>query len=265
MPRYFLPSFKSAGLSVLEKKFKIDFQDGGHGGHLGFWIWTILALFDLQYNWPQYFQASLESVGLSVQEKFKIDFQDGGHLGFWIWMILAIFDLQVTPLLPTKFQVNWPFGSGEEAKNKFSRWQPWWPSWISDWNDFSYFWSASHPDASYQVSSQLAFWLRRSKKQIFKVGAMVAILDSKSEQFKHLFIYKSPRCFLPSFKSIGISIQEEQLKIYFPIGTILAIFSSTNYLSASNQVSSHIGLLVQEKKGKTDFQDGRYDFRSERF
>ena len=27
---------------------KIDFQDGGHGGHLGFLIRTILAIFDLQ-------------------------------------------------------------------------------------------------------------------------------------------------------------------------------------------------------------------------
>ena len=47
----------------------------------------ILALFDPQYKWPQYFLASLESVGLSVQEKFKIDFQvcgHGGHLGFQI-------------------------------------------------------------------------------------------------------------------------------------------------------------------------------------
>ena len=26
---------------------------------------------------------------------------------------------------PTKFQVNWPLGSGEEAKNRFSRWLPW--------------------------------------------------------------------------------------------------------------------------------------------
>ena len=35
-------------------------------------------------------------------------------------MILAIFALQVTPMLPTKFRVNWPFGSGEETKNRFS-------------------------------------------------------------------------------------------------------------------------------------------------
>ena len=90
--------------------------------------------------------------GLSVQEKKrKIDFQDGchgGHLWFPIGTILAIFDLQVTPMLPTKFGVNWPFGSGEEAKYRFSRWRPWQPPWISDRYDFSYFWSTSHPDAS---------------------------------------------------------------------------------------------------------------------
>ena len=34
-------------------------------------------------------------------------------------MILAIFDLQVTLMLPTKFGVNWPFGSGEEEKIDF--------------------------------------------------------------------------------------------------------------------------------------------------
>ena len=61
-------------------------------------------------------------IGFWVQEKKrKTDFQDGchgGHLGFPIGMILAIFDLQVTPMLPSKFGVNWPFGSGKEAKNK---------------------------------------------------------------------------------------------------------------------------------------------------
>ena len=64
-------------------------------------------------------------IGLLVQEKErKIDFPDSGHggyLGFRIGTILAIFDLQVTPMFPTKFQVNSPFGSGEEAKNRFRR------------------------------------------------------------------------------------------------------------------------------------------------
>ena len=69
------------------------------------------------------FLTSLESIGLSVQEKKqKIDFQDGCHLGFPIGTILAIFDLQVTPMLPTMFGVKWLLGSGEEAKNRFSRW-----------------------------------------------------------------------------------------------------------------------------------------------
>ena len=90
---------------------KTDFQDGCHGGHLGFPISTILATFDLQVTLM--LPSKLESIGLSVQEKKrKIDFQDGGHLGFPIGTILAIFDLQITPMLPTKYQVNWPRGVG---------------------------------------------------------------------------------------------------------------------------------------------------------
>ena len=78
----------------------------------------------------------------AISERFpKLDFQYGhhcGHLGFPMITILAMFNLQVTLMLPTKFQVNWPLGSGEEAKNRFSR-RPQKPSPISDWNDFSSF------------------------------------------------------------------------------------------------------------------------------
>ena len=123
----------------------------------------ILATFDLQVtlmlptkfgvNWPfgsgeeaknrfsrSHPNASYQvwRTGLLVQEKKrKIDFQDGhhgGHLGFPIGMISAIFDLQVTLMLPSKFGINWPFSSEEEAKNRFSRWRT---SWISNLNDFS--------------------------------------------------------------------------------------------------------------------------------
>ena len=105
---------ESIGLSVQEKKRKIDFQDGGYSGHLGFLIGTILAIFDLQVtpmlpskfgvNWP-----------FASGEEAKNRFQDGchgGHLGFSIGTILAIFNLQVTPMHPTKYRVNWPRGVG---------------------------------------------------------------------------------------------------------------------------------------------------------
>ena len=84
--------------------FKMDFQDGGYDGHLGFPIRTILATLDLKITLilPTKFQVYW-SLFMS-----NIYFQDGscgGHLGFPIRTILAtcIFDLQIAPILPTNF------------------------------------------------------------------------------------------------------------------------------------------------------------------
>ena len=94
-------------------------------------------------------------------------------------MILAINDLQVAPILPTTFRVNWPFDSGE-MPNRFFRQLPWWPSWISDQNDFSHFLSTSCPDTSYQILSQL---VQEKKRKIdFQVGIffkMVTIFEQQ--------------------------------------------------------------------------------------
>ena len=60
-------------------------------------------------------------------------FKIGAIFEFWIRITLAIFDLQVTSILPTKFGVNWIFGSGEEIQNTFSTWRP---PLISDQNNF---------------------------------------------------------------------------------------------------------------------------------
>ena len=49
-PRYSLLSLLSLCISVQGKKFKIYFQDGGSGSHLGFPIETILPSFDLQVS-----------------------------------------------------------------------------------------------------------------------------------------------------------------------------------------------------------------------
>ena len=49
------------------------------------------------------------------EKKPKIAIQIGGHgssLGFLIETIIASFDVQVTPILPTKFRVDWPRGVG---------------------------------------------------------------------------------------------------------------------------------------------------------
>ena len=63
----------------------------------------------------------LKSINLTFQEKNQeIDFQEGGYgrqLGCPIGTILAIFDLQVILMLPTTFQVNCSFSSGEDARN----------------------------------------------------------------------------------------------------------------------------------------------------
>ena len=58
-------------------------------------------------------QVSFKSVGISVQEKFKIDFQDGdnsGHHGFLIRTILAAFVGSNLGNTPVKFDSNWPRG-----------------------------------------------------------------------------------------------------------------------------------------------------------
>ena len=114
-----------------EKNRNRDFQDCHYGGHLRFLIGTNLAIFDLRVNRVL---LSFKSTGLSVQEnRRKIDFSN------WlprrpslvsVRKDLATFDLQVTAMFPTKFQVNLLFGSGEEAKNRFTKWPLWRPSWI---------------------------------------------------------------------------------------------------------------------------------------
>ena len=62
------------------------------GGHLGFPIGTILAIFDLQIT-PM-LPTKFKSTSLLIQEKKRtIDGHHGRHLGFPIGKILAILDL----------------------------------------------------------------------------------------------------------------------------------------------------------------------------
>ena len=60
-------------------------------------------------------------------------------------------------MLPTKFRVIWPLGSGQETKNRLSKWRLWRPSWISDRNDFNYFYLQVTPMLSIKFRVN---WLR---------------------------------------------------------------------------------------------------------
>ena len=55
------------------------------------------------------------------------------------------------------------------------------------------------------------------------MAAMAAILDSRSARFELFLSYKSSQCFLPSFESTGLSVQEKKRKIDFQDGGMAAI------------------------------------------
>ena len=129
---------------------------------------------------------TFESTDLSVQQKFKIDFQDGdccGHNGLPFRTNLAIFDLQVTQILATKFRVNWHFSSGENSKTAAT---------VANLGvqigPILVIFHLRHPDISYPFSSQLAFWFRRRSVNRFSrwrhgghlgfpIGTILAIFD----------------------------------------------------------------------------------------
>ena len=107
---------------------------------------------------------------------------------------------------------------------------------------------------------------------------MAAIRDFRSQQFELFFIYKLPRCFQPSFESIGLSVQKKKGKIDFqdghhlgfPIGTILAIFISTSHPDASYQFSNQLALWFRKiSKKKKSFMMAAMvailDFQSKQF
>ena len=117
----------------------------------------------------------------------------------------------------------------------------------------------------------------KSSKQIFKMAAIAAIWDFLSQRFELFLIYKSPRCFLPSFDSIGLSVQKKKGKIDFqdgrhlgfPIRMILAIFISTSHPDASYEFSNQLAFWFRKISEKKSFKMAAMtailDFRSKQF
>ena len=105
-------------------------------------------------------------------------------LDFWSEWFKVFFiykSVEVTLILPVKVHVNWPYCS-EGSKQIFKL------ATVGSVLDFqseqiNYFWSTSHQDTSYHVSSKLAFcFWRSSAKYISKTAATAAILDFWSKQ-----------------------------------------------------------------------------------
>ena len=149
----FLPSFKSAGLTVQEKnQIRFSRQQPWQSS----WIsdQNEFCYFSSTSH-PNATYHVLSQLAFWFRRRIKnIDFSDGGRLGFLIGTILAIFDLQITRRFLPSFKSVGLSVQGKKRKNRFSRWRPWRPSQISDRKDLSYFSYSRHFKASYQVSSQ---------------------------------------------------------------------------------------------------------------
>ena len=87
-----------------------------------------------------------------------------------------IFDLQVTLMLPTKFGVNWPFGSGDEVKIDF---QDGGHLGFPIGTILAIFDLQVTPmlPTDFRVNWHLGLGGEAKKKEIFKKAAMAAILD----------------------------------------------------------------------------------------
>ena len=144
-------------------------------------------------------------------------------------MILAIFYLLVTPMLPTKFQVNW-FGSGEEAKNR-----------LQDGGHGSY----------------IGFWIR----EILAIFYLQVIP-------MHLPSFKSTGLSVQEKKQkIDFQDGHHGGHLGFRTGTILVFFmyKSPRYFQVSSQLAFWFGRRISEKIFKMAAMAAILDFGSERF
>ena len=93
------------------------FQDGHHGGHLGYRNGMILAILNLCLT--VMLPSSFSSIRLMVWEVMSFEeFQDGhhgGHLGYQNRTILAILNLCVNVMLTIKFWLNPTYGLGGDV------------------------------------------------------------------------------------------------------------------------------------------------------
>ena len=118
-------------------------------------------------------------------------------------------------MLPTKFRVNWPFSSEEEGKNRFSRWPQ---SWISNRNDFSY------------------FYIYKSTRCFLPIFKSTGPLVQENKQKKIVSRW-------PPWQPSWFSNQKK-----------LSYFRSTSHLNASYQVLSQMAFPFRRRSEKQIFK-----------
>ena len=151
-------------------------------------------------------------------------------------------------MLPTKFRVKRPFGSGEEEKNRFSRWRP---PWISNRNDFCFF---IYKSPRYLLPSFKTIGLlfqEKKRKRDFEDGGNG---DHLGFSIDLDFLSKVTPMLPTKFQVHWLFVLGEGGKIDFQDGGMAAsYFLSTSHPDAVLSFKS-IGLSIQEKKRKIDFR-----------
>ena len=164
--------------------------------------------------------------------------------------------------LPDKFRVNWPFDS-REVQYRFSRLCP---SWISNHNEFSYFWSTSN-----EVLSQLAFWFRiKNFKTDFQLGRPSLISDqddfsyfwdwiSNQNKFSYLWSTSHPDTSYQVSSQLAFQFRRRSTKQISKMAAMaswisdqknFSYFWSTSHPDASYQVSSQLAFLFRRRREK---------------
>ena len=93
----------------------------------------------------------------------------------------AILNLHFTLMPPITFWLNLTYCLGGDVIWRTSRW---WPSWTLEQKDFSNSEFPYHPNAFHHVKAQLDLpFGTRCDFKIFKMAAMVVILDIRTESF----------------------------------------------------------------------------------
>ena len=113
-------------------------------------------------------------------------------------------------MLPTKFQVNWPFWFMRRGKKKKKN-QDGGHLGFLDRNDLAFL-STSHCDASFQ---SIGHSVKEKKQKIdFQDGRRGGRLGLRIKTILAIFTLHVTQCFLPKFKSIGLFVQEKKRKIF---------------------------------------------------